>query len=76
MKKKPDDRSDNVDRIQRNIDCTAENMSLANDMIRATEDENMKNELKAKNNRREAALDSMRNEIKDEAAYRDKRKKK
>ena len=67
MNHKPDDRSDNVDKIQYNIDKTIQNTRLANEMIEKTDDEKMKNTLTEKNERREASLDSMRKEIKDEA---------
>lgn len=71
-KPKPDDRSNNVDRIQKNIDMTIHNMELADEMIAKTSDEKMKNALKEKNDRRRHALDGMREEIKDEAAAREK----
>lgn len=66
-KNKPDDRRDNVDRIQHNIDHTIQNMELAEEMIANTSDEKAKVDLKGKNERRREALDSMRVEIKDEA---------
>lgn len=68
MKSKPDDRRDNVDRIQYNIDKTIQNCELADEMIAKTDDEKTKNMLKEKNERREGALNAMRREIKDEAA--------
>jgi small acid-soluble spore protein (thioredoxin-like protein) len=64
---KPDDRRDNVDRIQYNIDKTIQNSRLADDMIEITDDEKTKDALREKNERREASLESMRKEIKDEA---------
>jgi small acid-soluble spore protein (thioredoxin-like protein) len=67
MKNKPDDRSDNVDRIQNNISSTIKNIHLGEEMIEKTDDEKMKRELTEKNERREEALDGMRSEIKDEA---------
>lgn len=67
MKNKPDDRKDNVDKIQRNIDSTIQNIRLANEMIEVTSDEKTKEDLTAKNERREKALDGMISEIKDEA---------
>ena len=69
-KPKPDDRSNNVERIQRNIDMTIHNMELADEMIEKTSDEKMKKELSEKNDRRRHALDGMRDEIKDEAKAR------
>jgi small acid-soluble spore protein (thioredoxin-like protein) len=67
MKAKPDDRRDNVDKIQQNISNTLENIHRANDMIEITDDEKTKQDLRAKNERREETLDSLRSEIKDEA---------
>lgn len=70
MKSKPDDRRDNVQKIQRNIRNTVENMDLAEDMIERTRNEKTKRELEEKNDKRRASLDSMRGEVKDEAKYR------
>ncbi|MBB6714916.1 small acid-soluble spore protein Tlp [Clostridium gasigenes] len=67
MKNKPDDRTDNVDRIQYNIDKTIQNCQLADEMIEETDDKKMKQTLEEKNNRRESALKSMKEEIKEEA---------
>lgn len=67
MKPNPDDRRDNVDRIQRNIDMTVGNIRRADDLIATTSDKNMKQTLNEKNRRREQALEGMRHEIKDEA---------
>jgi small acid-soluble spore protein (thioredoxin-like protein) len=67
MKNKPDDRRDNVDRIQYNIDRTIHNCELADELIDKTDDEKKKNDLIQKNERREESLNSMRREIKDEA---------
>lgn len=67
MKSKPDDRTDNVDRIQYNIDKTIQNSHLAEEAIGKTDDGKAKNDLIEKNQRREDALNGMRSEIKDEA---------
>lgn len=67
MKHNPDDRRDNVDRIQRNIDYTIDNIERADEMIETTSDDKMKQVLKDKNQRREEALEGLRHEIKDEA---------
>ncbi len=72
-KPKPDDRSDNVEKLQKNIDRTIRNMELAEEMISKTSDDKMKKDLEAKNRRREQALDGLRREIKDEADYRAKK---
>lgn len=71
-KPKPDDRSDNVERIQRNIDHTIRNIEASEELISETDDEKAKKDLKAKNERRERALEGMRREIKDEAEHRGK----
>jgi len=64
---KPDDRSNNVDRIQFNINHTIRNMEAAEELIEKTDDKRMKQELEEKNDRRRDALDGMREEIRDEA---------
>lgn len=66
-KTKPDNRKDNVDRIQYNIDRTILNCELADEMIEKTDDPKMQQTLKEKNDRREEALRGMREEIRDEA---------
>ena len=70
MKPKPDDRSDNVERIQQNIDMTIQNMELADELIEKISDPKAKEALREKNDRRRQALEGMRNEIKDEAEHR------
>lgn len=72
MKHNPDDRSDNVERIQANITNTIENIELAEEVIATTSDPKMKQALEEKNERREEALNSMRVEIRDEAIDREK----
>ena len=66
-KPKPDDRRDNVDKIEYNIGKTLQNIERANEMIDVTDDQNMKQTLKEKNERRKDALKGMREEIRDEA---------
>lgn len=73
-KPNPDDRRDNVKKIQDHIDNTIQNIEFAEDMMKATDNEKTKYELKEKNQRREAALDGMREEIRDEAKNLKKRK--
>jgi len=67
MKNHPDDRSDNVEKIQNNIDNTVQNMEAAKEMIAVTDNDKTKKNLKEKNKRRGEALDSMKAEIQDEA---------
>lgn len=70
----PDNRDDNVERIQRNIDMTIRNMEAAEEMIAKTSDEKMKKSLAAKNERRRDALEAMRREIRDEAEAREQKR--
>lgn len=72
MKRNPDDRSDNVEKIERNIGHTIQNIEMAEELISRTSDRKLKKELSAKNERREKALDAMRHEIRDEALDREK----
>ncbi|SHI21098.1 small acid-soluble spore protein (thioredoxin-like protein) [Sporobacter termitidis DSM 10068] len=69
MKRNPDNRDDNVARIQESIDGTMKNMREASSTIRATSSDKTRDELIAKNERREEALDGFRSEIKDEAEH-------
>ena len=62
MKNNPDDRSNNVARIQQNIDNVLENINLANEMIPKTVET-----LEERNEKRERDLKGLRKEIKDEA---------
>ncbi len=72
MKPNPDDRRDNVGKIQRNINRTIQNIEAAEEMIGMTSDPNMKKALEEKNDRRRAGLDNMRQEIRDEAEFQEK----
>lgn len=45
MKAKPDDRSDNVENIQKNINHTIENMRKADEVIEGTSDNAMRQNL-------------------------------
>ena len=70
MKAKPDNRRDNVEKIQRNIDNTVRNIEMAEDMMNNADNPKTRRDLEAKNERREEALDAMREEIRDEALDR------
>lgn len=72
MKPKPDNRKDNVERIQSNINHTIQNIELASDMMDKVDNPKTRQELQKKNERREAALEGMREEIRDEANAREK----
>ena len=67
MKPNPDDRSDNVQRIQDNIDNTIKNINLANELIEESDNYKEVQDMIEKNKRREESLDALRSEIKDEA---------
>ncbi|MFD2616029.1 small acid-soluble spore protein Tlp [Terrilactibacillus laevilacticus] len=72
VKPKPDDRSDNVERIENNIGHTLQNIDEANDYVKAHSDEisaEVKEQIKEKNQRREDSIEGLREEIKDEATY-------
>lgn len=71
-KPKPDDRRDNVEKIQYNIDHTISNYRATKDLIEETDDEKQKRELIEKNKRRQQSLSGMREEIRDEAKAREK----
>ena len=70
MKHNPDDRRDNVERIQFNIDHTIRNIELVEEMMAETDDPKTRQALKKKNERREDALDRASLEIADEASDR------
>ena len=72
MKPNPDDRRDNVKKIQRNINRTIQNMEAADELIEKTDDPKMKQSLSEKNERRRTGLDNMRKEIRDEAEFQKK----
>ncbi|WP_184403614.1 small acid-soluble spore protein Tlp [Geomicrobium halophilum] len=66
---KPDDRSNNPERIENNIGHTLQNMNEARDFEKAHEhelSEKDKQEIEAKNERRAESIEGMRDEIKDE----------
>ena len=67
MKSNPDDRSDNVERIQENINNTIKNINLANEVIAESNNSKEIENMKERNQRREESLEAMRSEIKEEA---------
>lgn len=66
-KPKPDDRSDNVEKLQSMIHHTIENMEAAEESLAFTDSEEQRQQIEAKNERRRESIDSFRSEIKDEA---------
>jgi len=69
---KPDDRSDNVEKLQDAVQDTIENIEAAHDTLQ-NEDmtEDQRQQILEKNKRREESIEGMRAEIKDEARHRD-----
>lgn len=64
-KPNPDDRSDNVEKLQKMIHDTYENIAEAEDHLEWASGEDKEN-IKAKNERRREAIEGFRDEIKDE----------
>jgi small acid-soluble spore protein (thioredoxin-like protein) len=64
---KPDDRRDNVDRIQNMIDNTIINYRETKDLMKKVDNEKERQDLADKNLRREQSLKNMKEEIRDEA---------
>jgi len=67
---KPDDRSNNVERLQNSVENTMQNMQEADDFLKAHANEMSaedQSDIKSKNRRRADAIDGFRNEIQDEA---------
>ncbi|RDW19577.1 small acid-soluble spore protein Tlp [Oceanobacillus arenosus] len=62
---KPDDRSDNASKLESAIYNTIENIEEANETMQFSNGVE-KEQIKAKNKRREQAIEGMREEIKDE----------
>ncbi|NLM75221.1 MAG: small acid-soluble spore protein Tlp [Clostridiaceae bacterium] len=71
-KPKPDDRRDNVEKIQENINNTIENIEAAEDMLAKTDNPEQRHQIEEKNERRRKALEGMREEIRDEALARER----
>jgi small acid-soluble spore protein (thioredoxin-like protein) len=66
---KPDDRSDNVEKIQDTVKNTIANMEAAEETMAFTDGRELE-ALKEKNERRKASIDGLRKEIIDEATDR------
>ncbi|MBS4221844.1 small acid-soluble spore protein Tlp [Lederbergia citrea] len=64
---KPDDRSDNVEKLQEMVFNTIENMEEAEASMQFSDGEQKAN-IEQKNERRRESIEGMREEIKDEAA--------
>ncbi|GAB6180983.1 hypothetical protein JCM14036_23020 [Desulfotomaculum defluvii] len=67
---KPDDRSDNVEKLQEMVQNTIQNLEEAHETLQNDSlSQEQKQAIIAKNKRREESIESFRSEIKDE--YRD-----
>ncbi|TFB23101.1 small acid-soluble spore protein Tlp [Filobacillus milosensis] len=66
-KSKPDDRSDNVEKIQSTIQNTIKNMEEAEESMANADSPQQQEEIKAKNERRRQSIQGMREEASDEA---------
>jgi small acid-soluble spore protein (thioredoxin-like protein) len=67
---KPDDRSDNIEKLQNAIENTMQNMSEASSLLKEHSGEMRvedQEDIRAKNRRREDAIRGFRAEIQDEA---------
>jgi len=69
-KAKPDDRSDNVEKLQATVKNTLDNIEAAQETIAFSSPEE-KAKIDAKTERRKQAILGLREEIKDEAAHRE-----
>lgn len=65
----PDNRSDNVEKLQDMVQNTIENFEEAEDTLQFASNEE-KEQIQAKNKRRAESIESMRSEIQDESAAR------
>lgn len=65
-KPNPDDRSDNVEKLQNMIDNTLENIEKAEETASLSNNQERAN-IEAKNERRRESIEAMRSEVKDEA---------
>ncbi|MBR7553155.1 small acid-soluble spore protein Tlp [Allobacillus sp. GCM10007491] len=64
----PDDRSDNVERLQENIQHTIQNFREAEASMETATDEE-KEQIRLKNERRKESIEAMREEVREEHAY-------
>ncbi|MDQ0859557.1 small acid-soluble spore protein Tlp [Bacillus sp. V2I10] len=69
-KSNPDDRSDNVEKLQDMVQNTIENIEKAQETAEFSSGEE-RDRIEAKNHRREESLEAFRSEIRDEASARE-----
>ncbi|QED47712.1 small acid-soluble spore protein Tlp [Cytobacillus dafuensis] len=68
-KPKPDDRSDNVEKLQTMVENTMENINDANETMQFADGEE-RAKIAAKNERRKESIQAMKEEIQDESQAR------
>lgn len=68
QKPNPDNRADNVDRLQEKVQNTIENIEASHDALAYATEEEQRN-IEDKNKRRNESLRAMRQEIKEESAH-------
>ncbi|RLQ96165.1 small acid-soluble spore protein Tlp [Falsibacillus albus] len=66
----PDNRNDNVEKLQDMVQNTIENMEKAEASMEFSESVQQTEQIKAKNERRRESIQAMRDEMKDEAQAR------
>ena len=66
---KPDNRSNNEQRIKNAVNCTKQNMETAEEMMTSTGSEQTKKDLHAKNERRKQAISGMEHEMHQESQH-------
>ncbi len=69
---KPDNRKDNVEKLREQIVDTIENIEESHDTLHMDLSEEQREEIQAKNRRRERAIEGKREELKDEYAFQQK----
>lgn len=71
---KPDDRSDNVEKLRQQVVQTIENLEEAHKTLQMNLPEEQKEAIRVKNRRREEAIAAKRREIRDEYAFQERQK--
>ncbi|NMA60259.1 MAG: small acid-soluble spore protein Tlp [Firmicutes bacterium] len=69
---KPDNRKDNVEKLREQIVDTIENIEESHDTLQRDLADEQKEEIRAKNRRREQAIADKRDELRDEYAFQQK----
>lgn len=71
---KPDNRRDNVDKLQEQVVNTIENLEEAHETLRMDPPEDQKEAIRAKNRRRRHSIAGKREEIRDEYEFQQKQR--